>query len=113
MAVGQALEDVKVIGVYADDLTAICLHLKEHEVTLVAMESTSNYWQNLYVELIKHDFEVTLANGKFTKNIKGKKTDVKDARWIQKLQCIGLLTSNFCLMKLLKKCVPIVAKGKI
>lgn len=95
VAVGQALEDVKEFGVYADDLTDICLHLKEHEVTSVAMESTGNYWQNLYVELIKHGFKVTLANGKFTKNIKGKKTDVKDARWIQKLHSIGLLTSSF------------------
>jgi transposase len=95
VAVGQALEDVKEFGVYADDLTDICLHLKEHCITSVAMESTGNYWQNLYVELIKHGFEVTLANGKFTKNIKGKKTDVKDARWIQKLHSIGLLTSSF------------------
>lgn len=95
VAVGQALEDVKEFGVYADDLTDICLHLKQHEVTSVAMESTGNYWQNLYVELIKHGFEVTLANGKFTKNIKGKKTDVKDARWIQKLHSIGLLTGSF------------------
>lgn len=95
VAVGQALEDVKEFGVYADDLTDICLHLKEHEVTSVAMESTGNYWQNLYVQLIRHGFEVTLANGKFTKNIKGKKTDVKDARWIQKLHSIGLLTSSF------------------
>lgn len=95
VAVGQAIEDVKEFGVYADDLTDICLHLKEHGITSVAMESTGNYWQNLYVELIKHGFEVTLANGKFTKNIKGKKTDVKDARWIQKLHSIGLLTSSF------------------
>ncbi len=78
VAVGQDLEDVKEFGVYADDLTDICVHLKEHDVTSVAMESTGNYWQNLYVELIKHGFDVTLANGKFTKNIKGKKTDVKD-----------------------------------
>lgn len=28
VAVGQALEDVKEFGVYADDLTEICLHLK-------------------------------------------------------------------------------------
>jgi hypothetical protein len=59
------------------------------------MESTGAYWQNLYVELIKHGFDVTLANGKFTKNIRGKKTDVKDARWIQKLHTIGLLTGSF------------------
>lgn len=95
VAVGQSLEDVKEFGVYADDLTAICLHLKEEEITSVAMESTGTYWQNLYVELIKHGLEVILANGKFTKNIKGKKTDVKDARWIQKLHSIGLLSSSF------------------
>ena len=95
VAVGQGEDDVKEFGVYADDLTDICLHLKRHEVTSVAMESTGNYWQNLYVELIKHGFEVILANGKFTKNIKGKKTDVKDACWIQKLHSIGLLSSSF------------------
>jgi transposase len=54
VAVGQALEDVKEFGVYADDLIAICLHLREYGITSVAMESTGNYWQNLYVELERH-----------------------------------------------------------
>jgi transposase len=52
-------------------------------------------WENLYFELINHGFDVTLCNDKFTKNIKRKKTDVKDARWIQKLHGIGLLTGSF------------------
>lgn len=95
VAIGQQLTDVKEFGVYADDLTAISLHLKQHGIASVAMESTGNYWQNLYVELIKHGFDVILCNGKFTKNVKGKKTDVKDARWIQKLHSIGLLTGSF------------------
>ncbi|MFN0082088.1 MAG: transposase [Ferruginibacter sp.] len=95
VAVGQALEDVKEFGVYADDLVAICLHLKDHGITSVAMESTGNYWQNLFVELERHGMKVTLCNGKFTKHAKGKKTDVKDCRWIQKLHALGLLTSSF------------------
>lgn len=95
VAIGQQLTDVKEFGVYADDLTAVSLHLKQHGITSVAMESTGSYWQNLYVELIKHGFDVTLCNGKFTKNARGKKTDVKDARWIQKLHSIGLLTGSF------------------
>jgi transposase len=95
VAVGQGEKDVQQFGVYADDLTAICHHLKAKGITHVAMESTGSYWQNLYVELSKHDFDVTLCNGKFTKNIKGKKTDVKDARWIQKLHSIGLLSGSF------------------
>ncbi len=39
--------------------------------------------------------EVVLCNGKFTKNAKGKKTDVKDNRWIQKLHSLGLLSGSF------------------
>lgn len=95
IAVGQSLEDVKEFGVYAEDLTDICIHLQSYDITSVAMESTGDYWQNLYAELIKHGIEVILCNGKFTKNAKGKKTDVKDCRWIQKLHALGLLTSSF------------------
>ena len=95
VAVGQELSDVREFGVYADDLVAICQWLKEEGITSVAMESTGNYWQNLYVELCRHGFEVVLCNGKFTRHAKGKKTDVKDSRWIQKLHSLGLLTSSF------------------
>lgn len=95
VAIGQDLNDVKEFGVYAEDLEAICTWLKESGITSVAMESTGSYWQNLYAELAKHGFDIVLANGKFTKNAKGKKTDVKDARWIQKLHVLGLLSSSF------------------
>lgn len=95
VAVGQSLEDVKEFGVYAEDLIELCQWLLSFGITTVAMESTGDYWQNLYIELIKHGFEVVLCNGKFTKHAKGKKTDVKDCRWIQKLHSLGLLTSSF------------------
>ncbi len=95
VAIGQGDTDVQEFGVYAEDLESICTHLMQHSITHVAMESTGCYWQNLYVELSKNGFDVTLCNGKFTKNIKGKKTDVKDARWIQKLHSIGLLSGSF------------------
>ena len=82
VAVGQADNEIEEFGVYAEDLTAICNYLQKFEVTTVALESTGDYWQNLFTELIKFDFEVILVNGKFTKNAKGKKTDVKDARCV-------------------------------
>jgi hypothetical protein len=59
------------------------------------MESTGNYWQNLFTALQNAGFEVLLAHGKFTKNIKGKKTDVLDCQWIQKLHSLGLLSGSF------------------
>src|SRR5690554_4308622 len=95
VAVGQSTEDVKKFGVYAEDLTSLCEWLKSYEITTVAMESTGDYWQNLYVELEKYGFEVLLANGKFTKNIRGRKTDVLDCMWIQRLHSLGLLSSSF------------------
>ncbi|MFA8451933.1 MAG: IS110 family transposase [Bacteroidales bacterium] len=95
VAVGQSLEDVKEFGVYAEDLIQLCKWLLSYGITSVAMESTGDYWQNLYAELIRHGFEVILCNGKFTKHAKGKKTDVKDSRWIQKLHSLGLSTSSF------------------
>jgi len=95
VAIGQSLDDVREFGVYADDLTAVCHWLKESGIASAAMESTGSYWQNLYVELVSHGFEVVLCNGKFTRNAKGKKTDVKDCRWIQKLHTLGLLTGSF------------------
>src|SRR3712207_6730960 len=76
VAVGQALEEVKEFGVYANDLVEICQWLQSYGIRSVAMESTGNYWQSLYVELVRHGFAVTLVNGKFTKHAQGKKTDV-------------------------------------
>lgn len=95
VAVGQNSEDTKEFGVYSNDNFALCDYLKEHEVETVAMESTGTYWQNLYSALIGRGFEVILVNGKQTKNPKGKKTDIKDCQWIQKLHMLGLLCSSF------------------
>lgn len=73
VAIGQELSDVREFGVYAYDLTEICLWLKEKGITSVAMESTGSYWQNLYVELAKHGFELVLANGNLPRMQKGRK----------------------------------------
>lgn len=95
VAVGQGEHQVREFGVYNDDLKAIAQWLREHDVTTVAMESTGTYWQALYAVLLAEGFQVILCNGKFTKNIKGRKSDVQDCQWIQKLHSIGLLTGSF------------------
>ena len=95
VAVGQGSDQVKEFGVYAEDHLTLIEWLQENEITTIAMESTGNYWQNLFTALQNAGFEVLLANGKFTKNIKGKKTDVLDCQWIQKLHSLGLLSGSF------------------
>lgn len=95
VAVGQGDDLIKEFGVYNENLYELADWLSSYNISTVAMESTGNYWQNLHAVLISKGFEVTLCNGKFTKNIKGKKTDVKDCQWIQKLHSLGLLSSSF------------------
>ena len=95
VSVGQNSQDVKEFGVYSEDHQKLCEWLKKHKVTTIAMESTGTYWQNLFSSLVAYGFEVILVNGRQTKNIKGKKTDIKDCQWIQKLHSLGLLSSSF------------------
>jgi len=95
VAVGQDAQDVREFGVYTEDHKELCKWLKQHEVTTVAMESTGTYWQNIFSFLIAQGFEVILVNGRQTKNIKGKKSDILDCQWIQKLHTLGLLSSSF------------------
>ena len=78
VAVGQGSDDVREFGVYNDDLKAIGAWLKVENVKTVAMESTGTYWQSLYAVLQAEGFQVILCNGKFTKNIKGRKSDVQN-----------------------------------
>ena len=95
VAVGQQEEDIREFGVFNEDLFEMASWLKEKKIRTIAMESTGTYWQNLYAVLVANGFYVILCNGKFTKNIKGKKTDVKDCQWIQRLHSLGLLSSSF------------------
>ena len=95
VAVGQNAEDVKEFGVYSQDQLEMCHWLHSNGVTSIAMESTGTYWQNLFSTLVGQGFEVILVNGRQTKNIKGKKTDIKDCQWIQKLHSLGLLSASF------------------
>lgn len=95
VAVGQRSEDVKKFGVYTTELHAMAQWLKSEGITTVAMESTGDYWRSLYIILQDYGLEVVLVNGKYTKNVKGKKTDIQDCQWIQKLHSMGLLEGSF------------------
>ena len=95
VAIGQKKEDVREFGVYTDDLHELAKWLIANDIVSVAMESTGSYWQQLFSILQESGLNVILVNGRFAKNVKGKKTDVKDCQWIQKLHSLGLLQGSF------------------
>ena len=103
VAIDQDSANVKEFGVYTKDHTLMIEHLRTAGVTTIAMESTGTYWQTLFNALQTAGFEVFLVNGTQTKNVKGKKTDVLDCIWIQKLHSLGLLSGSFILSDYLQQ----------
>ncbi|GAC1494528.1 MAG: IS110 family transposase [Flavisolibacter sp.] len=103
VAIDQNAENVKEFGVYTKDHVLMIEHLRAGGVTSIAMESTGTYWQTLFNALQTAGFEVILVNGSQTKNVKGRKTDVLDCMWIQKLHSLGLLSGSFILSSYLQQ----------
>jgi transposase len=61
----------------------------------VAMEATSVYWIPVYSALEAAGLEVMMVNGKQTRNLPGRKTDMEDAQWGATLHAHGLLRAGF------------------
>lgn len=103
VAIDQQSANVKEFGIYTKDHMLMIEYLRNAGVTTIAMESTGTYWQTLFNALQAAGFEVLLVNGTQTKNVKGKKTDVLDCIWIQKLHSLGLLSGSFLLSDYLQQ----------
>lgn len=80
---------------FTQDLHSLTQWLLERGVKEVAMESTGVYWVPLFEILEAHKIDVCLVNARHLKNVPGRKTDVKDAVWIQRLFSFGLLNASF------------------
>lgn len=68
--------------------------LEGQHVTVVVMESTSDYWKPFYY-LMEESLPVMLVNAKNARNIPGRKTDVSDSQWLAQLAAHGLLRASF------------------
>lgn len=88
-------EPVQTFQSFTGDLKRLAIWLKELKIRTVAMESTGVYWVPVYEILQEYGFDVVLANARETRSVPGRKTDVNDAQWIQKLHACGLLRASF------------------
>lgn len=68
--------------------------LKENNCFDVAMESTGKYWIPIF-NVLEDEIKVCVVHPKYTKAIKGKKTDKKDSKWIADLFRHDLIKSSF------------------
>lgn len=63
-------------------------------VTHVVMEATGVYWKSVW-RMLEGQFELVLANATQVKQLKGRKSDVKDAEWLSDLLAHGLVRGSF------------------
>ena len=77
------------------ELNKLADWLEKQGVKTVAMESTGVYWIPVFEILDSRGFEVLLVNARQIRNVPGRKTDMLDCQWIQRLHACGLLRGSF------------------
>ena len=80
-----ASNPVRKFGTFTADLDALADWFQACGVTTVAMEATGVYWIPVFQILERRGLQVLLANARQTKNVAGRKTDVQDCQWMQRL----------------------------
>lgn len=95
MHVSVAGDEPAVFSTVTSQLHALRDWLKSRGVRSVAMEATGVYWLPLYGVLEAAGFEVRMVNGRQTRNVPGRKTDMKDCQWGATLHMHGLLKAGF------------------
>ena len=91
----RAGETIRCFGTFTPDLESLVQWLLENRVDRVAMESTGVYWIPLFELLEANHIQAYLVNARHIQNVPGRKTDVLDCQWLQKLHRLGLLNGSF------------------
>ena len=87
--------DIEHFGTTTNELLRMVAWMKERNVESAAMESTSVYWIPVYDTLESAGIEVVLVDTRTVKMVPGRKSDVKDCQWLQRLHSCGLLRGAF------------------
>ena len=89
------MEPVRTFRTFTDDLHRLADWFAGCGVKTVVMESTGVYWIPVFEILEQRGFEVMVVNARDAKHVPGRKTDVSDAEWLQRLHEFGLLRPSF------------------
>jgi transposase len=88
-------EPVREFASFTGELYRLADWLRACGVETVAMESTGVYWIPLYQVLEERGFAVKLVDARQLKRVPGRKSDVVDCQWLQRLHTFGLLAGAF------------------
>lgn len=79
---------------FTHDIERLRDWLIEHSCYDVCMESTGKYWFPVN-QVLEKEINVVIANPKYLKAIRGRKTDKNDAKWISNLFRLGVVVKSF------------------
>ena len=88
-------EPVQTFQAFTSDLQRMADWLVATGTKTVAIESTGVYWIAAYEVLVSRGLEVVVANAREARAVPGRKSDVNDAQWLQRLHACGLLRASF------------------
>ena len=92
---GLCDEPVQTFQAFTSDLQRMADWLIMMGTKTVVMESTGVYWVAAFEVLESRGLEVILANAREARSVPGRKSDVNDAQWLQRLHACGLLRASF------------------
>lgn len=86
----------EVFGTVTSQLHALRDWLLAQGVHSVAMEATGVYWLPLFGVLESAGLDVRMVNGRQTRNLPGRKTDMADSQWGPRCTCMVCCTPASC-----------------
>lgn len=86
---------VQTFQAFTGDIERMADWLVSVGIKTVAMESTGVYWVPVYEVLEDRGLEVIVANAREARAVPGRKSDVNDSQWLQRLHACGLLRASF------------------
>ena len=97
VAVPSALSDqpIQTFQAFTADLKRMADWLVGVGIKSVVMESTGVYWVPVFEVLENAGLDVIVANARETRSVPGRKSDINDAQWLQRLHACGLLRASF------------------
>jgi len=87
--------EIASFGTTTPELYRMLKWLQDRDVESVAIESTSVYWIPTADLLESNGIEIVLVDAREVRMVPGRKSDIKDCQWLQRLHSCGLLRGAF------------------
>lgn len=87
--------ETRTFSALASGLDALVAWLVSHRVEAAALEGTGVYWQAPWRALTGAGIEVQLLHAQHVRQLRGRKTDIEDSRWLARVCQFGLGRPSF------------------